>query len=454
MFHGDQRTITHIAPNQHFCVIDVLNGTLLYQGGVVWLLGSEIGAYWTHKDTLRFAMSFTNRKPMISIYELQLASTPPLYVLSSFSVPIQSPHFSFSPISFHASFSTDGKVVVFDLQDSKLLLQVETTQEFPPPGQFSSDGQLFVCQTSERRMCIWKNTPTGYVPWGSLRPRSSFKEFSWSPTSTSILCWGPEGIQLLCPDNHLSPLIPNEPELSYLPGDHLVAYSANGTHIAATKQRSDAVTVLNHLHGTPQQFTNTGMQILDIRIVGTTVFAVDMYKLVGWDLEAGGTTHVSHGARRMIVNKPLAIDPNAKSLALSHNCSQVAFMVGTDVFLHDIETWECVFKREVEDCEHRKIRFNPAGNLLGFIGKDAWSFENICRPTGKFEDLWWELGLSSPHGYKLGSHSEWVTDSRGKKILWLPPNLREMQLEVKWDGNFMALLSLYLPEPVIVEFQP
>ena len=129
MFHRDPKIITSIW-NQHFYTYDILNGTQLCQGHIPSQF-DEFGALWAHKDTLQFSTSSKNDgKTVINIFELQPTSTPPVHMLSSFSMPPQSGRFSFSPVSFHASFVTKREVAVFNIQDSKLLLEVKVPRFF------------------------------------------------------------------------------------------------------------------------------------------------------------------------------------------------------------------------------------------------------------------------------------------------------------------------------------
>ena len=184
---------------------------------------------------------------MINIYELQPTSTPPFHMLSSFSVPYCAGTFSFSPVSFHASFITSARVVILDIQNSKFILDAKVAREGDRlPGQFSPNGCFFACQGSGHEICIWQNTPTTYVLWGILRHRLPVKGFSWSPTSFSILCWANEGIHLL----HPSPLSPDGGEPNNLHKGHLVAYSPDQTQIAITQQRDSIVTILDSISGT------------------------------------------------------------------------------------------------------------------------------------------------------------------------------------------------------------
>ena len=49
---------------------------------------------------------------------------------------------------------------------------------------------------------------------------------------------------------------------------------------------------------------------------------------------------------------------------------------------------------------------------------------------------------------------QWVEDSRGNKLIWLPPSWRVEKVEdVRCDGNFLALVSGYCLGPAIIKFQ-
>ena len=142
IFHDDQRTITSIESSQDLRVwtYDVFNGILLSQGEVPQ---AELGGHWIHKGALWLAIfSFkTDRIPAINICKLQPTSPslfpmPPhggkvslLQVFFHASFPtltIPTPGgevwFSFSPVSFHASFLTQTKITILNVQDSSLLL--------------------------------------------------------------------------------------------------------------------------------------------------------------------------------------------------------------------------------------------------------------------------------------------------------------------------------------------
>ena len=345
-FHGHQRKITSLSHQLNFYTYDVLNGKQLCQGQVS-PLGSELGACWADNETLQFATTLkTDGELVINIHELQPTSTPPLHLLSSFTIPSQSWGFSFSPVSFHASFVTDTEATILDIQSSKTLLWTKVAREhyklgMYEPGQFSHNGCFFACGMSQDEIHIWQNTPTGYVSWGILRPRLSHHTFLWSPTSISILCLGSAGIQLLHPDNYPSPMSP----MSNQGQNHLVAYSADQRYIATTRKDGSVITVLDHILGPLQQPVNTGMQIQDIKIIDSTIFVVDKHRLSSWDLKPGRTANGAHNAVGVIFNEPLDTGIN---FLLSHNCSQIIFTSLEEILLYNIQASEVTSRITIE----------------------------------------------------------------------------------------------------------
>ena len=470
VFHRDQRTVTclkveHFATNGYTCysTYDIFDGTQLSQGRIEkWNHG--LGTHWAHENTLWSAMcSSTSHHSVINIYEFQPTSIPSLHVLSSFSIPHQKGELSFSPVSFHISFVTYRTVTILDVQDSKLLLQSDLFLSALLQGQFSPDGHFFMCKKSELEIGVWQNTPTGYMPWSNLRSRSNIWGISWSPASTSILCQGYNGIQLLCPSSGLGLLSLNKIKPIDGQQNHLVAYSVDQVHILMAQQSNSIITVLNHHLGTSKKLIDTEMKILDIKIVDNTVFTVDRHMLVSWDFEAGGAAHNTHGTRR-ILPKRVTSDEAWCYVLLSHDCSWIAAHNLSDVLVFNVKTWTAC---SIEiDGDISSIKFSPNGHQLWiscdglyyFVELEApenWNSldredQTILKPTEGDSEL---LFNHSSCGHSCGFDSKWVVDPQGRKILWLPPNWRfNTWEEARWDGNFLALLHGHHPEPIIVEF--
>ena len=140
-FIGNQGNIA-LLDGDKFCVYDSLAGTRICDGTIPGSPIHQLGAEWVHGESLRFAScSGSDEGLVIRICELQSTSVPPLLVVDSFQIPFYPGGFSFSPLSFHASFVTMGKVVIVNLRDPKLSFRTEAAQPlYQPRGCFSPDG--------------------------------------------------------------------------------------------------------------------------------------------------------------------------------------------------------------------------------------------------------------------------------------------------------------------------
>ena len=194
VFPGVQGTITLVVGGG--CrVYDEQTGGPLRSGELLWSRDHQLGAHWVHGESLRFATGLeTDGRFVIDIRELQPTSDHPLLVVESFHLLSQGGRFSFSPVSFHASFASEMEVIIRDVRNSKILFQTGAAQLlYKPPGHFSPNGRFFAYGTSREEIVIWENTTAGYMPWSTLRPQLPFEGFLFSPSAISILSWGPDG---------------------------------------------------------------------------------------------------------------------------------------------------------------------------------------------------------------------------------------------------------------------
>ena len=408
---------------------------------------------------------------MIDILELQPTSKPLLPVVESFSIPTppQGGGFSFSPVSFHASFVSYMGIVILGVQDSKTLLQTKAIRVpyNQTSGGFSPNGHFFACGTLQDEICIWENTSAGYVPWSTLRPRLQFTQFSLSPTAISILGWGSGGIQLLNLENDVSSPPHSEVEPPYQGGTHLVAFSTDRMHIVTVRKWDGIITVLN-LSNTMQQSIDTNVQIQDIKMIDNTIIMTDGRKLIHHHLGTGGMVLGVCSDRRGDITIPVYL--GYECLTLSNDCSQIAFSFEGTVFLYDIEAQK-VLGELTTSGYIENIQFSPDGHQLLFIVRDSDKNISLCHHVdlertrdpcftkvnvGNLEGEWsCDSLFRSPHEYQItGSGSEWISDSRGN-VLWLPPSWRTRHgLEARWNGNFLFLMGGHNPGPIIVEFHP
>lgn len=385
VFSGSQ-TITLVTDYfRVFRTYDVLEGTLVSKGEILPRFDRWLGAYWAHEDSLHFATSFkTDGKLVIDVHEHQPPSTRLFPVVESFLVQLHGGEFSFSPVSFHASFVTNTKIAILDVRTSKILLHPTASQRlYGPPGHFSPDGRFFACGTLEGDIFVWRNTSAGYVPWSSLSPRLPFDWFSFSPTATSIFTWGSWGIQLL--DIHHNFSSPEKVLSRCSHKNHLVAYSKHGAHIATARRGDNVLAVHRPFSDAPQQFTSQ-KRILDRGIVDVRFSPYD---------------------------------------------HRLCVVLRGDSYEDQDGVPNYIFLEPVEDC-------HIVGVTEGFI-EGGWSRD----------------GLFSPHGYAIRRESSWVEDSKGSKLLWLPPSWRMTCCSgARWNNNFLAFVDGCHPDPIILEFKP
>jgi len=483
-FCGSQRIV--LIPYETLRVYDVLEGVQVSEGDLLPSYGCDLLTHWGHGDSLMLATSFEiDGKIAINIQDLRPTSSPPFIVTESFFLSPHDGTFSFSPVSFHASFLDTREAVILDVRDSKILLRIDGTvgQYCEGSERFSPDGRFFAYMTCYDEIHVWKNTSTGYVPWSNFVSQfPGLHGFAFSPSAISILSWGSNGIELL--DNHLRPPSPKNTRHRRRTGAHLVVYSADGTRIATARPRESVVTILDPLLDAPQRYINTNMRILEIKIFDNVLFVADEHELVSWGLGVGGTGHDAHGVRRATIDRISAIGASARAwwFKLSNDCSQIAVAAERTVSLYDIKTQEilneCTMENMgqgyLEGCTVKNIwgmRFSPDGRQLWFLlGKgeigalgphycamlhitEDWRSAEVTKEL--LEDGWSRDSNFPPPGYRLRVGSRWVEGPGGRKLLWLPPNWRTGHMtEAMWDGHFLALVDDRHPEPIIIEFRP
>jgi len=215
-----------------------------------------------------------------------------------------------------------------------------------------------------------------------------------------------------------------------------------------------AITVLD-LSNNTRRTIHTDAQIREIKIVDNTIFALHRRGLVSW--------HLVDGAEMETVTLPAKED---KSLALSHNCSQVAYTSRGKVSVYDVKAGRVLSKVKIGG-HIFAIQFSPNDDWLWLVTMNTGlrygrvDFYHVRlgeagNPRGKRLEggQSWDSAFRSPHEYRIiETWSEWVSGPEGK-VLWLPPNWRSKRgLEAKWNGNFLAFVHDHHPEPIIIEFK-
>ena len=443
---------------------DTINAKALCQDQRISLDG-QLGPHWTQGESLRFTTSLRAGDELkISIREFRPTPTPSHPVVESFHVPYYDAEFSFSPVSSHASFLTETKIIILNVRDSNILLHTETTQGSYccPSGVFSPDGCFFACRALYRDIHVWKNTPTGYIPWSTFRPRIICDNLSFSPASTSILTRGPDGIQLSRPDNLASPPAASEAEPRLALGSHLVTSSTVGTWIATARIGGHTITILDSPSGSPRHSIDTGFKIHDIKLVHDSILVLGIRKLAKWDIEPDG-------ARK--VDGEILHPMGHYRLILSGDGARIAG-VGENILMYDVKSQQLIRRCKAPRYGAYGVRFSHCGSKLCF-----WPVSYLTKPgdlSGYFTEVeidgeqfantavqvlpdGWSFFacLPSRDGFRIGRGGRWVEDSRGRKLLWLPPNWKvRYPQDAVWEGNLLALVDCRHKEPIVIQVEP
>jgi len=225
---------------------------------------------------------------------------------------------------------------------------------------------------------------------------------------------------------------------------------------------------------TPQQFFNTNMQILDIKIVGNTLFVADGHKLVSWHLETG---------EPVCEDETAAITASTPHpyLVLSNDCSQIGFTDKGSLYsydkkvvsLYDVQAQRILYSYMVQ-LPVEAIRFSLDGYqllVLSCYNNTSLDVVKLERGDGDLANVtnmyignkhdgglqsWVDLFASHGWHIRQGVHGkpEQVVDSRGDTCLWLPLSWRVKQaLCIRWDGKFLVFMGDSQAGPIIIEFQ-
>ncbi|KAF9785412.1 hypothetical protein BJ322DRAFT_1108847 [Thelephora terrestris] len=423
----------------------------------------QLDSHWFHEESLYYV---ENTDHHISIRKYRRNELPS-GVVEWFDVPEHYGLFSFSLASFHASFVTVTEVIILDVRNSKTLLHTKTIDiHYDPPGVFSPDGCLFACNTGSDGISVWKNSPFGYIPWRTVRPRFLLTGFSFSPTTTSILAWGPEGIQMLCPDNGVSLL--TSPTLSteeWIYEYHLVTTSTDGKWIAITRIWGNIITIIDAISGTPQYSVDVGSKITSIRLVDNTLLVLGRGGLARWNLGTDGAREVEVDSRILLYDV-FVIGLSIDGTQIIGHKWRGGFNEARPLILHDVESNQII---STTGNYHPKkgsfVMSSLCGSRLGLSYDDGSSMQFVqveikkgdfvgsCSPIRSM----WELLalLPSRDGFRVGHGGRWVEDSVGRKVFWLPPNWRLVFLnDLIWEGNFLALVGWRHEKPIIIQFRP
>ena len=445
---------------------NILSGTLIYCHPID---GMDTDTIWTHGDCIRFT---TFGPASITIWEVGFTSHfPPTEVESLRPIPNNfglSTEFLFLPTPARLASIIDAgsTVLVWDARYSKLLLNFVDVEVLKGMS-FSSNGQFFACtRVGGSEICLWKESPTGYILHRkllSIDPGTGFCEPLLSPNGQSIVASGDPIFQLQLwrtADTFASlPSIPTRYSHRFL-----LEISPDGSLAVAARIFGSTARVLDLKSGVTPLVIETGMDIHGLRVAESTIAVVGDGKVVTWNLPAGdrvinARANVNDSVRTTIFDRSASlmlmvsasVSPDFNHIAVAgisegaHRC----------INIYDVSTGKCLASTHSQE---GLSWFTPDGRevwSLGYRKSEGWAIlKDKKSGVTKLEPLDPTGGPSggfpwqSSSGYQV-TDDGWVLSPTGKRLLWL--YCRPLKMDIVWGGRFLALLDFGLPEVVLLE---
>ena len=252
---------------------------------------------WIYGGSLRFA---TADATTITIWEVGFTSgaTPTevetLPVPDGFE-PTLLPHvdyddykkrFRFLPAPCRLALAFRDKLQVWDVRNSKCLLQCTDT-EFYPVMSFSSDGRFFACSTPGSGVYLWKDSPTGYTLHEKLVSGASYPIPALSRNGESIAAFGDRTIRLWRINSFTVPPSSIWTRVPQPTGKFVLDFSPDGMLAVFARQFDQTVTVLNLESGIPQLTIDASVGVCGLGVIGNTVVVIGEWEAITWNLSAG-----------------------------------------------------------------------------------------------------------------------------------------------------------------------
>ena len=431
-----------------------------------------VASIWTRGDCLRFA---TVKPGSITVWEAVFTSKDAPVPVESLPAPDNIDidnleEFLFLPALSRLAFTLREAVMVWDAQDSKLLLNFVGANQSESMS-FSPNGRFFACGTTGQEVYLWKDGPNGYVLHQKVTSRSpGCIRPLLSPDGESIIVFGGSTLQLWRTADPIYSL-PNTPTQPAGCTDFILERSPDGTLSAVARREESTVTVLDLRPGDPRLIIDTGMKILGLRVTESTVIVVDEGKVVTWNLPAKDCApntrmNIGDSTRTTVFDYPaMRRYPGPQSgphASVSPDLNHVAFANCTvrtsqGLNIYDASTGKHLTGTTVQGYEPwftsdgREVRCHNRADMMEqyAIVKDSESglTRLMFLPPNQYMPRVVPWGPSN--NYQV-TRNGWVLSS-GKRLLWLPHHWRSEGKFRTWDGRFLGLLHPELPEAVILE---
>jgi len=454
---------------------NVLSGTHICSHLVEGPVKGEIQA---HGECLRFT---TMTPGSITTWEAGFASTHAPTKVEILPVPdgchdLQS--LLVHPTLPRLALICEQRVRVWDTQHSKFLLDF-AHGGFSNAMSFSPDGRFFASSgvTPEgifTGIYQWKESHTSYVPHQRLIPDSSTARPLISPNGRTVIMFGSTAIQLWHTTESTTSRSIVLAQTSRSNGRYFVlGFSPDEALAAVVREGDKTITVLDLKSGVPRLTIDAGMEVYGLGFTGSNVVAIGEGEIVTWDLPAGdhvldlranitdSIRTVTFDYHRHHIGQPyldILTSPDLHHVAIVRSASFNSSYLG----LYDVRTGQHL-QTVTHDHSIYTPWFTPDGREVWYVrgdgGLDGWKIvEDSKSDVTELE----HLGSTehqpdgppsrSSRGYQI-TDDQWILSPSGKRLFWLPPQWRGLNMKQVWGKRFLALLGGKLPEAVILELE-
>jgi len=438
---------------------------------------------WAHSENPQYVVSGSKS---ITIWEVGSTPSYAPTKVDSLPTPDNLPHhFLLSPSLSQIAFTHYQRVLVWDTQHHKILLD-STDVQGATDMSFSSDDHFFACGTNGPEVYLWKQSPNGYLLHQKFISSTRFTGQAISPDGGSIVTFGEFMVHLWHIADFPTPLSDFPAPPSYFltqgpqvtPGGFVLDFSPDKKSVAVRGKLGKGINVIDLKSGHLQLAIDTDVEVYAMRMLGSTITACCQGgKIITWDIPAGNhaiNTRVDAQSNvQTTVSNHLVLYGSEVWMSISPDLSTIAilnyFLTTLHLHLYNTDTGKL-------------FKVNGPNQILPFKPRHLLNLEYIspeyvgwCAPAGK-KQQWWKItrdaesnitGLIdsqptkvlhgrfpwvSSHHYQVMDDA-WILSSNGRRLLWLPPNWRGSRGERKWSGRFLALLHGELPEAVILELE-
>ena len=449
-------------------IFDLFDTTRLHTHKI--LEGSFIPPIWTHGQCFRFA---TIKPSTITTWEVAFASANGPTDVESLPVPddiVEWKDFLFFPPLSRLAFILGGTIQIWDANSSKLFELEASSQFLPVPpahfpwGSFSFDGDFFACIVSIG-VCIWKESPSGYIlhqkltftsSIGSVEPRfSSDGESIIASVGSMIYLW-PTKDRIFSPSNASDWVVDIRDRF-------ILGFSPNELFVAFARWRNGDITILDLQSGDLLSVISMDVEIGCLWMTETTIVAADGEKIISWNLPVEDRCAKSWANIKNRV-QPTTLNyspqpPCLFSMSVSPDLSRIIVSTASPnaLKIYNVSTGGCLGGIGV-----------PGWSLAGFTqdGCQIWDVDSLdgweivedsksgtieLKPLEQTTHLPGLFPLHSSFGYDV-TDDGWVLSPTRKRLLWLPQRWRSTWEKRTWSGRFVGLLHCEISEPVIPEF--